>query len=297
MQNICTESENPDAFDTAREWYDGYRFGNADIYNPWSVLEYVSRGFTAGDYWTGTGGDAIIKDLVRNTDSPMYGEILEMIDGGTIQSPLDPRITFSDAPASTRTSAYSVMVMSGYLNATPDDILKGVYNLTFPNLEVRMMFSRIIVDGMESEQNERAIELVRAFLSLDPQRMEAAIREVLLDLDFLTLSTEVAYRVLIFSIFYCRCGSHTARTECEAGDGRFDLLLSRNSGPVGDILVEFKKTDAEDDAALAAAARRGLDQAVRKDYAHRLKDPTVFGAAFHGKKVAVVRLGRRPSRR
>ncbi|MBQ8644020.1 MAG: AAA family ATPase, partial [Candidatus Methanomethylophilaceae archaeon] len=116
VRTICDEYGHPDKYDEAREWYDGYRFGNADVYNPWSLLNYIDEGFKPGTYWAGTSGNSIIDTLLDNADGSTFDEIGLLARGVPVPKTVDPTVTFADLRGRPD-NIYSVMVMSGYLRA------------------------------------------------------------------------------------------------------------------------------------------------------------------------------------
>ena len=112
VQAICEDYGHPEKYPEAKEWYDGYRFGNAEIYNPWSVLSYVKLGFVPGTYWAGTSGNSIVPDLVDRADRETRESLRILAEGGSIRWPVEPMVTFADLGVDGG-AIWSVMVMSG----------------------------------------------------------------------------------------------------------------------------------------------------------------------------------------
>lgn len=96
VERMCADFGHPERFAEAREWYDGYRFGNADIYSPWSILKYINSGFKPSSYWAGTSGNDIIDDLLAIPDQETYANIISLASGKSIQSDVEPGVTFAD---------------------------------------------------------------------------------------------------------------------------------------------------------------------------------------------------------
>ena len=96
VERMCADFGHPERFAEAREWYDGYRFGNADIYNPWSVLRYVDSGFEPAPYWAGTSVNDIIADLLSIPDEETYDNMMSLGSGREIPSDIKPDVTFAD---------------------------------------------------------------------------------------------------------------------------------------------------------------------------------------------------------
>lgn len=85
---------HPEKFDEAKEWYDGYRFGNAEVYNPYSIMNYVSRGFKPGPYWIDSGSASIISDLLWSVDSQNFENITSLVTGSTIDTVMTPDLAY-----------------------------------------------------------------------------------------------------------------------------------------------------------------------------------------------------------
>ena len=92
VRNLCSDYGHPEKYDEARQWYDGYLFGNAEIYNPWSVLNYVDAGFKPDGYWAGTSGNSIIKTLLNRADKAVLDDLKVLSEGGSITHRIDSRI-------------------------------------------------------------------------------------------------------------------------------------------------------------------------------------------------------------
>ena len=137
VESLCAYYGRPEAFQEAREWYDGYRFGDAEIYNPWSVLNYVRSGFEPGLYWAGTSGNSIIDTLLDDTDERIASDLGTLANGGSISAEISPTVVMSDIGRRADT-IYSVMAVSGYLNAVPDGKL---YRISIPNKEMFEVFA------------------------------------------------------------------------------------------------------------------------------------------------------------
>ncbi len=118
VNKILEESGHPDKFDLAKEWYDGYRFGDAEVYNPFSIMSFVSEDCHESYYWADNGKDVLIKDLLQSISTNNYTKIIELVTGGSIRSDLISAFPYEAIEKSGR-PLYSLMVMSGYLKAVP----------------------------------------------------------------------------------------------------------------------------------------------------------------------------------
>ncbi|MDO5861390.1 MAG: AAA family ATPase [Thermoplasmata archaeon] len=283
---ICDSYGHPERFDEAKQWYDGYRFGKSDIYNPWSILAYVERGFEPSDYWSGTSGNAIIDDLLSRALAKTCLDLTRIGDRETVSVGLDERVTFSDISSGT-TALYAVMVMSGYLKAVPEG--GRSYTVSVPNLEMNSVFARHILASMSADLPNLASPVIASVLNGDTAGIEANLRRFMETYDFKTLGKEHTYQVMLGCMFATSCFTHRVVFEGMSGDGYYDLLLVRTGGTDPNILIEFKalRGRAERER-LESEAAKALAQIHGKRYAEGMEDVILYGMAFRGKSVAVV---------
>ena len=145
VMELCDYYGHPDKFDEAKEWYDGYHFGNSDVYNPWSVLNYVDSNFRPEAYWGGTSGNNIIDDMLMIPEPEVYEGLMKLGSGEAVNSEMRMTVTFSDISSGT-SGIYQVMAMTGYLTAIPSDY---GYDLRLPNKEMYSMFADIILGKID----------------------------------------------------------------------------------------------------------------------------------------------------
>lgn len=140
----------PNILDDLKEWYDGYRFGSTDVYNPWSIMCCLQNGGKTSDYWVNSGSSEIIEDIiVRNRGKGVADDIISLISNPetVIESSILPSVTFRELlvennnPEVLKTNLHSLMVMSGYLKAVKDG---NLYQLSIPNKEVLYSYNRLI---------------------------------------------------------------------------------------------------------------------------------------------------------
>lgn len=140
VQKLCSDYDRPDRYEEARKWYDGYRFGNSDVYNPWSLLNYIYSDFSPRMYWAGTSGNDIIDWLMDGSDHRIFDEFEVLIKGGEIRESLSETVEYADiANGGDSSDLFSILVVSGYLRAVPTED-PGEYDLSIPNLEMSMVF-------------------------------------------------------------------------------------------------------------------------------------------------------------
>ncbi|MBO7675163.1 MAG: AAA family ATPase [Atopobiaceae bacterium] len=281
------------------EWYDGYRFGGTDVYNPWSVLNYLQTG-VAQPYWTNTSRNGIVVDLVRRAGEAQTAELATLAAGGSVAKPLDLRTVFDDL-AESPGAVWAQLYQAGYVTTndtgTPNDDAMP-RELHIPNLEVRRLYGRELLARATrlAGSGERLAALHRAVSAADAPATRDALRRILLDsASHHDLTREADYHVLLLALLYAVDGYGPATSDRESGDGRCDVLLEPLPAEAGRLpahAMELKLCkSAETDDALAACARDvALAQARSLSYGHGLAGAGLvrWGFAFCGKRVAVV---------
>ena len=281
------------------EWYDGYRFGKTDVYNPWSVLNYLYGG-EAQPYWTNTSRNGIVVDLVRHAGEAQTVELAELAGGGVVAKPLDLRTVFDDLSDNPE-AVWAQLYQAGYVTTRdtgrPNDG-KMPRRLYIPNLEVREMYSDELLARATrlAGTKARLATLHRAVAAADADGVRDAMRRILLDsASYHDLVRESDYHVLLLALLYAVDGYRPAVSDRESGDGRCDVLLEplpTEATRLPAHAMELKLGGSADtDEELAACARDiALDQAKRLEYGHGLDGAGLvrWGVAFSGKRVAVV---------
>jgi hypothetical protein len=293
VRSILEDNGHPEKYDEAKEWYDGYRFGDADVYNPWSIINYVQSRFEPGPYWAGTSGNDIINSLLDKLDDNGFRELQALASGKGLIKSIDPQVTLSDLKNS-RNSIYSMMVMSGYLSAIPYD--DDLYELKLPNGEMYKALSRMIgyyIDGKISGGNSanHISSISKALFSNDVDRLERALYNLFADsIGYQLLSNESNYQMFLTGLLMSNRGGYSVSAEFEKGKGRYDIMLESSVPTNPHVIIEIKhsRSDTDEDTVLKDA-ERALSQIKDRDYVHGLKgDVLLYGIAFRGKEPRIV---------
>lgn len=291
-----------DKLDDLRAWYDGYRFGAADIYNPWSVLSFFARGCVCQPYWLNTSSNTILEEAQRGNDPYVLNDLLSLLEpGATVEHPVDPNIAYGDL-GSDPEAVWSVLYMSGYLTTDdtdfPDDP-SVVRRLRVPNAEVRTAFRREVADRARKAAGGmgRLGALHRAILSGDEQAFGRELGFIARNsASYYDLTNEAACHMMVFGLLFGMPGYGDPLSNREAGYGRYDIQVvpaDPTSGlPCVTVEVKFlHPEDAQDlgektSEALAALAREALGQISAQGY-DAAAPGLRWGVAFAGKRVAV----------
>ena len=278
VKNILTYYGHPEKFEEAKEWYDGYHFGNKDVYNPFSIMNYVSNDFLPDAYWANSGGDSVVRWLLEKTTDENFGIIRDLVMGRSICMGLSDSLIYEDVRSSNK-SIFSLMTMSGYLKAVRTD--DGFYDVSIPNREVRGVV-KTAVENMVPVDSEVFDKFNIAVLKGDVKDMEKSLQHILLGASYLNLTSEYSYQLVLMTMMYSLSRRYDIRTETEEGNGRVDIIMIPKAEGTTPIILELKKVDSENHL------DKGLDEAMgqiheKKYYAGMKGETILIAIAFWGK--------------
>jgi hypothetical protein len=275
---------HPESFAEVKDWYDGYRFGDAEIYNPWSLINYVANGFKPAPYWAGTSGNDILDTLVDNADEDVWQELTDLGNGAEVKKRIEPTVTMDDVGRGS--AIYSVLVMSGYLNAIPSD---DSYVLRIPNNETRGVYLKAMSKKLAYDSGWHFERVFTAMRSGDTDKVEAALFDMLSEkIPFFAISRESDYQKILAIAAMCTQGKYITTMESESGNGRVDIKMTSKDAGCPHIIMELKKTDSPDASVWTREADSALKQIRDRKYHHGLIGRTLlYGICFHGKEAKV----------
>ena len=283
VKQICADYGHPEKFEEAKEWYDGYRFGDADIYNPWSILNYVQKNFKPETYWVNTSGNEAIYKMLLEADSELTDNLKILGAGGTVSEEVSRTLTFDDLEDIGK--VYSLMALAGYLKAIP----KGqLYELSIPNRELFFVFSEMLNRvAFKGGSSSKLLSFTDAIKVNDVAAMKDALYELIVMLSSRVLNDEHSYQAFITGMLMNLCGSYEIRADFENGDGYYDIMMTKRKGDSPNIVIELKRS--ENDGHLENDAKAVLQQIKDRDYAHGLEGKIIlYGIAFSGKKPFII---------
>lgn len=259
VKRILSDYGHPEKFEEARNWYDGYRFGGVDVYNPYSIMKYVSNHFTIDTYWINSGGDYVVRWLFERISDDNFARVLGLIKGDAVDAQISDSLSYSQV-RSDEISLYSLMVMAGYLKAVPQ---AGTgYRISIPNAEVSSIISRLI-SGLYPVNTALFGEFNRSVLDHDADKMAELFQKILLGGSYMNLGHENSYELILMTVMYCLTGRYFIRTEYEAGNGRTDIILNPKHEGAIPMVMELKRVDSDADL------DEGLDDAMHQ--IHRMR--------------------------
>lgn len=287
----------------AREWYDGYRFGSVDVYNPWSALSFFDNRCMPGAYWGNTSGNGVLGDMVRTADETTLGKLYRLLEpDGTVEEPLDLSVVFPDVGVREE-ALWSMLYLAGYL--TTNDVTDPSdahlpRRLRIPNKEVARLYRGEVIDRFTEVAGgrDRLLALHRALAEGDVEGVAAEFENILLRApSYYDLATENSYHMLVLGLMFNMRGYGAPVSNREAGRGRFDIRVMPEVPEAGPVLIfELKwarpgTSEATDLPALAEAALAQIsDRAYEADLPEGVPSRR-WGLAVSGKSVAVVTRG------
>ena len=282
VKELCTYYGHPEKFEEAKEWYDGYRFGDAEIYNPWSVLSYVKYHFNAKPYWAGTSGNDIINTLLKSSSEETFKALALLGNGETLSKKLPESVAMDDLKIRTN-AIFSVLAIAGYLNAVPSK--GGEYIISIPNKEMYSVFYDHIVE-FAYDEIDYCSDLLDAAEKCDIAGIEKVMYNFFSkNIPFFVLEKELDYEEILAGVIMSRDGRYKVTMENETGNGRHDLILARRLAKYPNIVMEFKKAKSGDEKESERLAHEAIEQIHQRDYCKELKGTTyLYGVCFNGKK-------------
>lgn len=280
-----------------QQWYDGYLFGDTEVYNPWSVLNYVKAAVSSPQafpqtYWANTSSNDIVRKLVELADGSIRQEMESLIEGGTIEKPMHEEITYDEVYKS-EDNLWNFLFFTGYLKKQGErfDGETMYLTLAIPNTEVKLIYRNTILDWFDEKIRQKDLSgIYNAFLKKDTQRLEKELSQNLMETISFYDYREDYYHGFLGGLLKMMDG-YTIKSNRESGLGRSALLLLSAPYVGKAIIIELKVADTF--AMLDRTAAVALEQISKKQYDAELKLEgyqtfTYYGIAFYKKTCRVV---------
>ncbi len=285
-----------EAMNEIRFWYDGYRFGSTEIYNPWSVTNYFASGGQAKPYWANTSDNDIIREILTGLTPEIADDLAKVMQGEPIHAALDMEVVYPRMTDGNDT-IFSFLLLAGYLTPSgrSEETEIGTFaSLRLPNAEIRRIYNTEILSWIRAQQSGNIIsEIEKAVYLSDAKRLQEALRKYMItSISYYDGAAEGFYHGMVLGLVASLSSKYYIRSNREAGEGRFDLQLEPRDKALPRILMEFKAVSVSEKDALSGLAEEALKQTEDKNYQRDLEERGVsdiarYGIAFSGKQVEV----------
>ena len=287
--------------DVVRDWYDGFRFGSADVYCPWDVINYCDElladpSAPPKNYWANTSGNDLIRRLLKKADQTTKDEVEELLNGGQVTKRIKQELTYRDIDDSVE-NVWSVLYATGYLTGTHvEQADADIFRLWMPNGEIRKLFYELVEDWFREVTRSDTARIDR-FCGAFPKGDVATIQDMLSDYLWDSISVrdtavrrnmkENFYHGMLLGLLQSQ-GSWIVKSNAETGEGYSDISI-QTPDRIG-MIIELKYAD---DGNLEAACGEALEQIEEKKYSEGLKrrgmkEIIKYGIAFCEKECMVM---------
>lgn len=301
VRKLLLDYHLEDRFEEVKEWYDGYRFGNADVYCPWDVINFVDRAKDDKEakpeaYWINTSGNDLVKRFIDKANKTTKNEIERLINGEAIEKELRLDLTYEEVDQSIE-NLWSVLFTTGYLTQSGRNE-DGAYRLIIPNREVREVFRLQINEWFKKSifsNTERLTAFWKAFEEGDTEGVEQYLNRVLsnsisvFDTKAREEEKESSYHNLLVGILTGNA-DWLVKSNVEAGEGFADIIVETDDPDAG-IVAELKYTKNFDD--MKMTCQKAIDQIRDRRYQEYLlnddrKDIRLYGITFCKKRCCAI---------
>lgn len=283
-----------DKYNELSEWYDGYRFGNTEIFNPWSVINYISDNCFPKAFWQSTGSNEIIGEIIQTATPEITKDLYKLLCGEKIAAYIDTGVIYPEVQNNPY-SIYSFLLVAGYLkvaNIYPQSDGNFMCDVAIPNKEITFVYEKEVLN--RTNQNSLAISISQAIFSKDTQKLQALLEDFMVkSISSIDGANEGFYHGMMLGLCAILGNRYNIRSNRESGLGRFDIQLMPLTKGMPGFIFEFKHTKDEH-TDLSALADSALQQIEAKKYDTELRDNGVnsiisIGIAFRGKSAVVKR--------
>lgn len=281
-----------------KDWYDGYLFGSTEIYNPWSVINYISKDCIPQAYWVNTGKNEILEDVLKVATDDITERLHALLQGERVVARIDQNVVYrslSEDPS----NIYSLLLVAGYLK-TPKKQLQadGSYlcEVSIPNKEIAAVYKSEILSHLlqiGAVTRTTADKIAESLYASDYKKLQKAIAEYMdKSISFYDAGAESFYHGLVLGLIALMDNQYKIKSNRESGNGRYDISLIPRENRYPGIIMELKwKKDLKEDG-LIELANQALAQIDNNRYDAEMKEDGIhdvlkFGIAFSGKKVYI----------
>lgn len=291
VKKLLKDYNLSEKMDEVKKWYDGYQFGNKEIYNPWSTLMYVKNitqdvSFKPISFWANTSGNDLVVKYIQNGDKKLRKEFDVLMNGQSLIKYIKPELTYREMD--NINNIYSFLLLTGYLKVIKDRG-ENQYELVIPNKEVYEIYKQSFMSYFEDYTTSRKGELYQELVDGDAKKVNLLLNDILLRSISYFDNQESFYHGFLVRLL----NDYEVLSNRESGNGRFDVCVLPENILGTVVLIECKHSISEDD--LIDDAKEGARQIVEQKYLeeHRFKkyeNVIGYGISFYKKQCYVVKV-------
>ncbi|MBD5101423.1 MAG: AAA family ATPase [Subdoligranulum sp.] len=280
------------------EWYDGYRFGNSEIYNPWSVINYFANECRPRAFWVSTSSNDIIGEVLSGADEELYEKLNALLQGNSVVSYIDTDVVYPKIKENP-SSVYSFLLVTGYLKAISTDYAMGdgyLCKIALPNREIASVYKKEILKKLTGLiLPATAISIQEALYTGNADDLQKRLETLLLQsASMYDTVGELFYHGLMLGLTAIMDDRYLVTSNRESGEGRYDIQLKPKDSTLPGILIELKAAKNVCGNALKVLAQTALQQIDDRKYDTEMQRDGVakilkYGIAFCGKRVEIIK--------
>ena len=296
VKEIARYYHAEDKYDEICEWYDGYKFGNTEIFNPWSVINYFRNGCQPRAYWQSTGSNDIIGEILGGADETIYEKLNALLQGESFLTYIDTGVIYPQVK-SNPSSVYSFLLVAGYLKVIKSEpSFSGDFmcEVALPNKEITFVYNKEILQKLNTiVPQATAISIQEAIYSGDTAALQKNLGTLLMQsVSSYDTVGENFYHGLVLGLCATLDNRFYITSNRESGEGRYDICLCPKDAKMPGVLIELKAAKDCADDELKALSETALKQINDRKYDTELTTKGVknifkYGVAFSGKKVQI----------
>ncbi len=291
---MCDRYSVLEKYDEIAQWYDGYRFGKTDIFNPWSVINYFNNEFEPKAFWLSTSSNDMIAELILLADKQVYDDMISLFNGGTISTIVDTSVVYPYLKKDA-ISIYSFLVVTGYLKVIKSELFftgDQMCEVALPNKEITFVYKKEILSKFSDFVSDPSVASIQiALYNSDKENFKRSLETLLSrSTSYFDTTDEKFYHGFMLGIC-CLFSDYYTTSNRESGNGRYDIQLFPLKKDLPGIVIELKCTTSKE--SLKQLAKKALLQIEEKDYQTELKNKGVidiikYGIVFKGKEVEIL---------
>lgn len=297
VRKMAEYYEVPQMYEEICTWYDGYRFGNTDIFNPWSVINYFGNECYPRAFWQATGSNDILGEVLAEADEEIYERLTKLMQGEKILTYIDTSVIYPQIK-NNPSSVYSFLLVSGYLKVVNAELaFNGDYmcEVALPNKEIAYVYNKEILQRLAyMAPQSTVVSIQESLYTKNAVKLQKQLRKLLMEsVSYFDTVGENFYHGFVLGLCAIMDNRYYISSNRESGDGRYDIQLKPKDAHNPGILIELKYDKKCSGEELELLANEALQQINNQEYDTDMKTNGTqiifkYGVAFSGKNVAIV---------